>query len=65
MILYNSQTGLFMLVYHFINKEYGIEDLRKRRLKIATLNELNDPFEFFGGQPFQRSSSPCLSKDEK
>lgn len=25
-----------------------MEDLRKRRLKIATLNELNDPFEFLG-----------------
>ncbi len=37
-----------MRVYHFINKEYGIEDLRRRRLKIATLNELNDPFEFYG-----------------
>ena len=37
-----------MRVYHFINKEYGIEDLRRRRIKIATLNELNDPFEFFG-----------------
>ena len=37
-----------MLVYHFINKEFGIEDMRKRRLKIAMLNELNDPFEFFG-----------------
>ena len=37
-----------MLVYHFVNKEYGIEDLRRRRLKIATLNQLNDPFEFFG-----------------
>ncbi|MBN1451185.1 MAG: DUF2971 domain-containing protein [Anaerolineales bacterium] len=37
-----------MRVYHFVNKEYGIEDIKKRRLKIATLNELNDPFEFFG-----------------
>jgi hypothetical protein len=37
-----------MLVFHFINEEFGLEDLRKRRLKIATLNELNDPFEFLG-----------------
>jgi hypothetical protein len=37
-----------MRVYHFINQEYGIEDLSKRQLKIATLNELNDPFEFYG-----------------
>jgi len=37
-----------MRVYHFVNSEFGLEDLRKRRLKIATLNELNDPFELFG-----------------
>lgn len=37
-----------MRVYHFVNEEYGLEDLRRRRLKIATLNELNDPFELFG-----------------
>jgi hypothetical protein len=37
-----------MRVYHFVNLEYGLEDLRRRRLKIATLNELNDPFELFG-----------------
>jgi hypothetical protein len=37
-----------MRVYHFVNKEYGLENIQKRRLKIATLNELNDPFELFG-----------------
>lgn len=37
-----------MRVWHFINKDYGLENLRNRRLKIARLNELNDPFEFFG-----------------
>ena len=35
-----------MRVYHFINKKYGLEDLRERRLKIARIAELNDPFEF-------------------
>jgi hypothetical protein len=34
-----------MRVYHFINEEYGLDDLRRRRLKIATILELNDPFE--------------------
>ena len=37
-----------MRVYHFVNEKFGLEDLRRRRLKIATLNELNDPFELFG-----------------
>lgn len=37
-----------MRVYHFVNEVYGLDDLCRRRLKIATLNELNDPFELFG-----------------
>lgn len=37
-----------MRVYHFVNNEFGLDNLRRRRLKIATLNELNDPFELFG-----------------
>lgn len=37
-----------MHVFHFVNEKFGLEDLRSRRLKIATLNELNDPFELFG-----------------
>ncbi|MBI5007142.1 MAG: DUF2971 domain-containing protein [Nitrosomonadales bacterium] len=37
-----------MLVYHFVNAKHGIENLQKRRLKIAELQKLNDPFELFG-----------------
>lgn len=32
-------------VYHFVPSKYGLEDLEYRRLKIARLDELNDPFE--------------------
>ncbi len=37
-----------MLVYHFITREFGLEDIRRRRLKIATIADLNDPFELLG-----------------
>jgi hypothetical protein len=37
-----------MLVYHLLNSEHGIDSIDKRRLKIATIKELNDPFELFG-----------------
>ena len=37
-----------MLLYHFLNAEYGLDDLRKRRLKISRIMELNDVFEFLG-----------------
>ena len=37
-----------MRVYHFVNADYGLQDLVRRRLKIARLGELNDPFELLG-----------------
>ena len=37
-----------MRVFHFVDRDYGLDDLRRKRLKIATLDELNDPFELFG-----------------
>jgi hypothetical protein len=35
-------------VYHFVPYGFGLEDLRHRRLKIARLDDLNDPFELLG-----------------
>lgn len=35
-----------MIVYHFISSEFALKALRDRRLKIARINELNDPFQF-------------------
>jgi hypothetical protein len=35
-------------VYHFVDREFGLADLRQRRLKIATIEDLNDPFELRG-----------------
>jgi hypothetical protein len=32
-------------VYHFVSRSYGLDNIRKRRLKIATVADLNDPFE--------------------
>jgi hypothetical protein len=37
-----------MRVYHFLSPEYGLKDLREKRLKISGIMSLNDPFEFLG-----------------
>jgi len=37
-----------MRVYHFTDGQYGLENIRRRRLKIATIEDLNDPFEMLG-----------------
>lgn len=46
-------------VYHFLPAEWAIDDLRKRRLKISTFSDLNDPFEFlnceFSDKGFQEA----------
>lgn len=34
-----------MTIYHFLPPSYGLENLKNRRLKIATIPDLNDPFE--------------------
>lgn len=34
-----------MRVYHFLPARHAVEDIEKRRLKIAQLDDLNDPFE--------------------
>jgi len=34
-----------MRVYHFMSSRYGLQNLAFRRLKIATLEDINDPFE--------------------
>ncbi len=37
-----------MRVYHFLPANFGLENLRRRRLKLARIAALNDPFEFIG-----------------
>lgn len=32
-------------VYHFCNSKYALENLEKKRLKVSTILDLNDPFE--------------------
>ncbi|MDH0745251.1 DUF2971 domain-containing protein [Pseudomonas sp. GD03842] len=32
-------------VYHFCNKKHGLENIRRRRVKVSTFDDLNDPFE--------------------
>ena len=34
-----------MRLYHFIDQKYGLDDLRMKRLKVARISDLNDPFE--------------------
>lgn len=35
-----------MLVYHLMNEKFGLQAIKDKRLKVALIAELNDPFEF-------------------
>lgn len=37
-----------MRLYHFMTARFGLEAIRDSRLKIARIEQLNDPFEFLG-----------------
>ena len=37
-----------MRVYHFTKASHGLSAIRDKRLKVARLDEINDPFEFLG-----------------
>jgi len=37
-----------MRVYYFTEKEYGLENIFKKRIKISDFSNLNDPFELLG-----------------
>jgi hypothetical protein len=34
-------------LYHYSHAEHGLDDLKKKRLKIARIGDLNDPFELW------------------
>ncbi len=40
--------------YHFVPLCYGLDDLRQQHLKIAQLDDLNDPFELFAFEQSDR-----------
>lgn len=46
--IYSIVRSFIMLLYHFRNKKNGLKILSEKRLKIARINELNDPFELLG-----------------
>ena len=39
-----------MRVYNLVSEENAIKNIRNRRLKISTINDLNDPYELMGLQ---------------
>ncbi len=44
------------MVYHFLNEQFGLKDIRERRLKLSEISQLNDPFDFLSVAAPNRSA---------
>jgi hypothetical protein len=51
-----------MRLFYFVNEEYGLKDIRERRLKISRIAQLNDPFEFLGADLSNRNHRLSLNR---
>lgn len=54
-----------MKLYHFRDATYGLRSISERRLKIARIMELNDPFEFLGINLKDRTLRAAMYKTKK
>jgi len=54
-----------MRIYHFLNEEFGLKDLREKRLMISNIMELNDPFEFFFLETSDRNFRESIKAGKK
>jgi hypothetical protein len=54
-----------MLVYYLVKAHHGLENLRRRRLKISRIMDLNDPFEFLGADLSDRAFRGALKRTKQ
>jgi hypothetical protein len=54
-----------MRAYHFVSSQYAFDNLRHRRLKIAQLDELNDPFELWAISQHDRRVRQALRRTKE
>jgi hypothetical protein len=54
-----------MRVYKFLDLVFGLKALREKRLKISTVEDLNDPFELLPYEMTNRSQRSAFRKTRK
>jgi len=50
-----------MRIYHFLDKKFGLQAIRHRRLKASAMNDLNDPFDMRGTDLSDKNFRTALS----
>ncbi len=51
-----------MLVYQLMPAHFALEDLKKRRIKVSLLDDLNDPFELLGASLHSKGHRTQMKK---
>jgi hypothetical protein len=51
-----------MRVYHYLEAKWALDDIRRRRLKVSKIDDLNDPYEFACVHSIDRASQIALDK---
>ena len=51
-----------MILYHFLNQQFGIKDIQERRIKVSDIATLNDPFDFLSVAALRKSDRKLLLK---
>lgn len=54
-----------MLAYHFVPSEYALQNLQRRRLKLALIEDLNDPFELLGADLREKEARRLFSETRR
>lgn len=54
-----------MILYRFLNAEYGLESIKNRQLKVSDIMDINDPFEFLGADLSDPGFRKALKKIKK
>jgi hypothetical protein len=49
-----------MRVYHYLEARWALDDIRQRRLKLSTIDDMNDPFEWACVRSSDPFSQTCL-----
>jgi hypothetical protein len=62
----NTERGaILMRVYHYLEAKWALDDIRRNRLKLSKIDDMNDPYEWRSVRSNHKSTQSTLEKTEK
>jgi hypothetical protein len=53
-----------MRLYHYLETRWALDDIRRRRLKLSTIDDMNDPYEGFSVCSDHEATQAALEKTQ-